>query len=140
MMDGPIKQGDHLLMARAGAIIVPYEALPGGHECDPFEEWPCGRNLSRQEPGQPPFCSVGHIKVAAPGCQWQRGDDTEALVNLEAPLYPPVLGENATASILQDVEIAKRCLVRIVEGHVSPLRSHGLSEVIGLAGRPVITK
>jgi hypothetical protein len=140
MTDGPIKQGDDLLMARAGAIVVPYEPLPRGQECDPLEEWSCRRNLSRQQPGQPPFCSVRQAKVAAPGCQRQRGGDTEALVNLEALLYPPIFGENATSSILQDVEIAKRCLVRIVEGHVSPLRSHGLSEVIGLAGRPVITK
>ena len=35
------------------------------------------------------------------------GNGTEALVNLEAPLHPPILSANATASILQDVEIAK---------------------------------
>ena len=132
MIDRPIKQGNHLRMARAGAIIVPYEPLPRGHEGDPLVEWPCRRNLSRQEPGKPTFRSVGQVEVAARGCQRQGGDDTEAVVNLEAPLYPPVFGPKATASVRQDVEIAKRSLLRIVEGHVSPLRSHGLSEVTGL--------
>jgi len=86
-----------------------------------------------KEPSKPPFCSIRHIDVATPRRQRQRSYKTVAVSVAKTALYPHTLAGNATASIRQAFEVADWCLMWIVEGHVSPLRSHGPGENIWLA-------
>jgi hypothetical protein len=134
MKNCPIEYGEHVLMPRSRVVVEPYEALPSGEE--PSLEWRCGRELLREEPSQPPFCSIWHTEVAASRRQRQRSYETVAVSISEAAFDPGALNGNTTASIHEDLEVADWCLMWIIEGHVSPLRSHGLSEIIALGRSP----
>lgn len=51
MLDCPVEQGDHVLMARSSIIVEPHEALSRSDEGGLDEKWQLGWKLFRKVPG-----------------------------------------------------------------------------------------
>ena len=139
MADGPVEQGHHVLMRRARVVIQRHKALSGRYQPAPCHEWRVWRYLLGDQPSKPLFRPVWQMEAAAPTCQRQRSYKAVAVPVLEAALHPRLAVGNTTSSICQQLDVAKRCLIRGVKWHVSPRRSHCLNDTTRLAKRNKIT-
>ena len=120
MADGPIEQRHHVLMGRARVVIQRDEALSGWHKPVPYQEWRIARYLHGDQPGKATFNAVWRAEAAAPTRQRQRRYETMATTVLETALDPGLAVGYTISSIRQQLDVAKRCLIRGVKWHASP--------------------
>jgi hypothetical protein len=128
-----VEQDHHVLMRRPRGVIQRHEALSSCDQPAPCEEWCVGWYLLGDQTSKPLFRTVGHLEAAAPTCQRQRGHKAMAVPVLEAALHPRITVGNSAASICQQLDVAKRCLIRGVKWHVSTRRSHCLNDTTRMA-------
>jgi len=126
-------------MRHAGVVIQRHEALSRRYQPAPSHEWRVRRYLLGDQPSKPPFCTVWHLEAAAPTCQRQRSHKAVAVPVMEATLCPRLPVGNTTSSICQQLDVAKRCRTRGIKWHVSPRRSHCLTNTTRIAKRNKIT-
>ena len=126
-------------MRRTRVVIQRHQALSSRCQPAPCYEWCVWRYLLGYQPSKPLFRPVWQLEAEARTCQRQRGYKAVAVPVLEAALHPSRAVGNTTSSICQQLDVAKRCLIRGVKWHVSPRISHCLNDTTRLAKRNKIT-
>jgi hypothetical protein len=118
MTDSPVEQRHHVLMPRARIIIEPHQALSAGKEVHSCPEG-SQRELRSKKPSEPSLQSVRFGEAAAPGRYRQRGHETMAVAILVAALDPVTPSGYGPLRVPQEFNVANRCLIRIVKGHLA---------------------
>ncbi len=126
-------------MRRTRAIIQRHKAHSGRYEAAPCDEWRIWRYLLGDHPSKSLFRPIWHLEAAAPTCQRQRSYEAVTVPVFETVSHPRLAVGDTTSSICQQLDVAKRCLIRGVKWHVSPRRSHCPNDTMRVAKRNKVT-
>jgi hypothetical protein len=122
MVDSPVEQGHHVLMARSRIVIEPHEALPRRDEPDLRPKRRTRRKLICKHSSKPPFFAVGDCQAATTASQEECRYKTMPVSISEVALNPLALDRNTVTGIHEDFEVADWRMMRIVKGHICHLR------------------
>ena len=122
MVNRPIEESHHVIVACPRTIVEHHQPMPWTDESYPSADVAAQRHLLSQVLGKSTFCLVRDVKTGATARQRQRRHKAVPIAVLETILQPARWVGNAAPCIHQDRNVADRGLRRIIEWHVEPRR------------------